>query len=119
MVISKLIKKISNKRVMSLAAPARDAGGRVTLDYPVNAEKITAPGYTLRAGTVGDAERVEISIDQGDWRSCRHSVGYWWYDWGGYAEGRHRAEVRACLKNGRTLTDGPVGFRVVFGAKGS
>ena len=118
MVIGKLIKKISNKRVMPLAAPARDAGGRVTLDYPVNAEKITAPGYTLRAGTVGDAERVEISIDQGDWRPCRYSVGYWWYDWGGYAEGRHRAEVRACLKNGRTLTDGPVGFKVVFGAKG-
>lgn len=118
MVISKLIKKMRNKRSAPASASARDTGGRVTLDYPVNGEKVTAPGYTLRAGTVGDAERVEISIDQGDWRPCRYAVGYWWYDWGGYAEGQHRAEVRACLKNGRTLTDGPVNFRVVFGAKG-
>ncbi|KAF0124177.1 MAG: hypothetical protein FD154_2478 [Elusimicrobia bacterium] len=118
MVISRLIKKMGNKRAAPGAAAVRDIGGRVTLDHPVNGEKVTSPGYTLRVGTVGDAESVEISIDEGAWQPCRYSVGYWWYDWGGYAEGGHQAEVRACLKNGKVFSDGPVKFRVLLSAKG-
>lgn len=116
MVIGKLMRKIGNKRAAPGAEPVRDIGGKVTLDYPVNGEKVTVPVYTLRAGTVGDAEKVEISIDDGAWQPCRFSVGYWWYDWAGYSEGRHQAEVRARLKNGKVFSDGPVKFRVVFGS---
>lgn len=116
MVISKLMKKMRPERPAAGGAPARDTGGRVTLDHPVSGEKVLSRGYTLRAGTVGEAEKVEISIDDGAWQPCRFSVGYWWYDWAGYSEGRHQAEVRARLKNGRVCSDGPVKFRVVFGS---
>lgn len=116
MVIGKLMKKISAKRAAPGAAPLADIGGRVTLDYPVSGERIKTPGYTLRAGTVGDAEKVEVSIDEEAWRPCRYSVGYWWYDWSGYGAGPHQAEVRAYLKNGKVFDDGPVKFRVAFGS---
>lgn len=51
------------------------------LDYPQQGEKITAPHYTFRIGTVGDIARVEISLNDGPWQACRNAAGYWWYDW--------------------------------------
>jgi len=115
MVIGKLMKRIGSRRAGAVKPPAPPSvGGRVTLDYPQQGEKITTPGYSLRAGTVGDVEKVEISLNQGPWLACRYSVGYWWYDWCGYAEGRQQAEVRAYLRNGNTVSDGPVRFQVAF-----
>lgn len=85
------------------------------LDHPQRGEKITAPQYTFRVGTLGDIARVVISIEKGSWQPCRYSIGYWWYDWAGYTEGRYQAEVRAWTKDGTVVASGPSKFQVVFG----
>ena len=89
----------------------------VVLDHPQQGEKITSPHYTFRIGTSGDTERVEISIDQGPWQSCRYSVGYWWYDWSNYTGGRYQAAAKAWAKNGRVFTSEPCNFQVVGGKR--
>lgn len=86
----------------------------VLLDHPQQGEKITAPHYTFRIGTSGDTERVEILIDQGHWQPCRHSVGYWWYDWSGYTGGRHQAVVKAQTKDGQVFTSELRKFQVAL-----
>jgi hypothetical protein len=118
--IAKMIKTIGrNKKAESGTAAVAEPGGvRAALDYPQPGEGITAPQYTFRAGTVGAVERVEISINQGPGQSCRYSAGYWWYDWAGYAPGRYQAEVKAFLKNGKSVAAGPVKFQVVPGTGG-
>jgi len=89
----------------------------VAVDYPQQGEKITAPCYTFRVGAAGDPERVEISIDQGPWQPCRHSAGYWWYDWSGYAGGRYQAVAKAWAKDGRVVTCEPCDFQVAGGRR--
>ncbi|OGR44335.1 MAG: hypothetical protein A2X35_02605 [Elusimicrobia bacterium GWA2_61_42] len=118
--ITKLIKAISKRKIApnkSGAAPA-GGGGRTILDHPQRGEKITSPQYTFRVGATGDIERVEISIDHGAWQPCRYSVGYWWYDWAGYTDGRYQAETRARTKDGRLLTAEPCKFQVAAGLDG-
>ena len=85
----------------------------VVLDHPQQGEKITAPHYTFRAGVSGDIERVEISINKEPGQSCRHSVGYWWYDWSGYKAGRYQVEARAWTKDGQVFTSELRNFQVV------
>lgn len=82
------------------------------LDHPQQGEKITASQYTFRIGTIGAIERIEISLNEGPWQACRHSVGYWWYDWADYAAGRFQAVVKAQTKDGQTFTSTPSKFQV-------
>ncbi len=89
----------------------------VAVDYPQQGEKITAPCYTFRVGATGDPERVEISIEQGPWQSCRHSAGYWWYDWSGYTNGRYQAVAKAWASDGRVVTCEPRDFQVIGGKR--
>lgn len=116
--IAKLIRTMTKKNAArseaAAAAKARIAG--VVLDHPQRGEKITAPQYTFRVGPSGDIERVVISIEKGPWQPCRYSVGYWWYDWTGYTQGKYQAEVRAWTKDGSVVSSGPSKFQVVFGA---
>ena len=86
---------------------------RLELDHPQQDEKITSTHYTFRIGTYGDTERVEISINQGHWQPCRHSVGYWWHDWSGYTKGRHQAVAKARTKDGQVFTSETRKFQVV------
>ena len=73
----------------------------VVLDHPQQGVKITAPHYTFRAGVSGDIERMEISINKEPGQSCRHSVGYWWYDWSAIAPGKHTLVARMHTADGR------------------
>ena len=91
---------------------------RAVLDHPQQGEKITAPQYTFRIGTLGDIELVAISINNGPWQPCRNAAGYWWYDWAGYTEGRYQAEAEAQTKDGRVFMTGQRNFQVVFGTGG-
>jgi hypothetical protein len=84
------------------------------IDYPEQNEKVTAPSYTFRIGAVPEALTVEISIDERGWQACRPAVGYWWYDWSGYAAGRHELQVRARLADGRIVAAEPRDFAVEF-----
>ncbi|MFH1744473.1 MAG: hypothetical protein ABIH23_36175 [bacterium] len=86
----------------------------IILDHPQKGEKITSPHYTLRIGTLGKVDRVEISIDQGPWQACRHSVGYWWYDWAGYAGGRHYVVAKAQTKDGQDVASETRKFQVAL-----
>ncbi|MFH1619409.1 MAG: hypothetical protein ABIG11_05840 [bacterium] len=114
MVITELLRPGSKRKTATpeTGETAKTRKGCVVLDHPQHDEKITSPHYTFRIGATGDMQRVEISLNDGPWQACRHSVGYWWYDWSGYAGGRHQAEVRAWTKNGRVLTSEPRNFQV-------
>lgn len=118
--ITKLIRSMGRKKTAPDAAGAgiTVGGVRAVLDHPQQGETITSPQYTFRVGTAGDIERVAVSIDQGPWRPCRNSSGYWWYDWSGYTEGRYQAEAKAHTKDGRAVTSGLWKFQVAFGAGG-
>lgn len=61
----------------------------LAVNYPRQNEVITSWQYTVRVFAPTGAKRVGISIDQGPWKSCRPAVGFWWYDWSGYANGEH------------------------------
>ena len=115
--IAKLIGAIGKKKIMGqkIGPAVKTNEVRAALDHPQQGEKITAPRYTFRIGTVGAIERVEISLNEGPWQPCRHSVGYWWYDWADYAAGRYQAAVRAQAKDGQTFTSEPYKFQVVSG----
>jgi len=113
---------IGLKRKKKTAAPENASAIKtcevcVAMDYPQQGEKITAPYYTFRVGATGDPERVEVSIDQGPWQSCRQSAGYWWYDWSGYTSGRYQAVAKAWARDGRVVTSEPRDFQVAGGRR--
>ena len=71
---------------------------RLAVEYPQEGEVVSSSRYTFRIDA--DAPRVEIAIDGGDWRSCRRSDEYWWFDWSDYESGRHQAMVRGAPRPG-------------------
>ena len=77
----------------------RPAATRIAVEYPQEGEIITSSSYTFRID--GNAARVEIAIDGGDWRSCRRSDDFWWFDWSDYDSGRHQAMVRVAPPAGQ------------------
>ena len=114
--ITKLIKSIGRKTLKQASrAAVKSCGGYAVLDHPQPGEKITAPRYTFRIGTSGDIVQVEISLNTGSWQACRHSVGYWWYDWTDYAPGLYQVAVRARTKDGQLLSAVPCKFQVTSG----
>lgn len=118
--ITKMIRAIGKKKTVTRETEAATKANGVcaVLDHPQQGEKITAPQYTFRIGTLGDIELVAISINQGPWQPCRNSSGYWWYDWAGYTGGRYQAEVKAQTKDGRFFTSEPYKFQVAFETNG-
>lgn len=84
---------------------------RPEIDYPQQDEAIEPGHYSFRIAA-SIATSVDISIDKGPWQTCRHSIGYWWYDWTGYDEGPHEAIVRTPEPNGRFLISAPRRFSV-------
>lgn len=72
----------------------------VIIDYPLEREIISAPVYTFRLSAL-TPESVEISFDGQEWRPCRESVGFWWYDWAGYQGGTYTVQARMVGKDGR------------------
>lgn len=74
-------------KAQELRAPA--VAAEITVDYPQERERVISPDYTFRVAARA-ASRVEISIDQNEWRPCRQAEGYWWYDWSGYVSGNTR-----------------------------
>ncbi|MDD5210566.1 MAG: hypothetical protein PHV36_14345 [Elusimicrobiales bacterium] len=115
--ITKMLWSTSKKEteIAKTKEAVKPAGARAMLDHPQQGEKITAPQYTFRIGTIGDIELVAISINNGPWQPCRNSSGYWWYDWAGYTAGKYQAEAKAQTKDGRVFTTGQCNFQVVSG----
>jgi len=64
----------------------------ITIDYPTDNEAISGLHYAIR---IGASEGIaEISINKGDWQPCRHSAGYWWFDWGYFSPGKQTLVAR-------------------------
>ena len=69
-----------------------DASLAPNIDYPQAGEKVQAGNYAVRIS--GCSSECQVSIDDGDWQSCRSADGYCWYDWCPTATGRHRISAR-------------------------
>jgi len=74
----------------------------VLIDHPKNLETITSRDYSIRIAA-SDAVSLDISIDDAPWQGCRHSVGYWWFDWTNFTPGTHQLVARMHMKNGEYL----------------
>jgi len=74
----------------------------VVVDHPKNLEVLPAGHYAVRVGS-SRCNGVEISINDQPWQSCRHAVGYWWFDWHGFATGTHQLVARMQKPNGEYL----------------
>jgi hypothetical protein len=92
----------------------RGAASNIAVEYPQEGELITSQSYTFRID--GAAPRVEIAIDGGDWRPCRRSDDYWWFDWSDYDSGRHQAIVRSAPRPGEDCVTRTRRFVVEFPA---
>ena len=74
----------------------------VAIDYPQENENIIFPKYAVRI-SARESGIIEISIDKGEWKKCRLSGGYWWFDWSDISVGKHKITVRFKDTNGRIL----------------
>ncbi|MFA5138536.1 MAG: hypothetical protein WC728_04820 [Elusimicrobiota bacterium] len=110
-----MVKGNNRRKYAAVAAkapePEERRPGCVVIDFPCGAETIRSDHYTLRIAAVEEGQ-VEVSLDNGPWQPCRSSQGYWWYDWSGYATGRHRAVARLNTTSGETRRGSEVGFLV-------
>lgn len=92
--------------------PTVRSGPAVRVEYPQEGELLGRPYYTFRIGTIPEANNVEVSIDQGDWKPCRESLGLWWYDWTDYAEGEHILIARTRIGHDISAISAPRRFKV-------
>ncbi len=82
------------------------------VDFPQDKEVVVSSEYTFRVAASPDADRVEVSIDGGEWRPCRPAVGYWWHDWSGYSKGSYRVTARTTTSSGVVAESEPRRFSV-------
>lgn len=80
---------------------------RPDIEYPKQDETIVSSNYTVRVAAPESVEALDVSIDQGPWQPCRRDVGYWWFDWSGYAAGEHEIIARTRGHNGRWRMSAP------------
>jgi hypothetical protein len=113
--IAKMVWSMNKKKTAApkLVDTVKPSEVCAVLDHPQQGEKITAPRYTFRIGTLGAIARVELSLNEGPWQPCRHSVGYWWYDWSGYKAGRYQAVAKAWTKDGQVFVSELRNFQVL------
>jgi hypothetical protein len=95
-------KKTTTKTTATAKAALTNTNECVTIDHPKNLETITARHYTIRI-SAENANGLDISINDGPWQACRHSVGFWWYDWSNFQPGTHQLVARMHTNNGEYL----------------
>ena len=79
------------RKIQALRAPPVES--EITVDFPQERAWVISPEFTFRISAPAKS-RVEVSIDDGEWRPCRQDGAYWWYDWAGYMSGKHQAVAR-------------------------
>ena len=84
----------------------------VRVEYPGEGVMIAQPSYTFHIAASPGAVGVEVSIDEGDWISCREALGLWWHDWSGFEKGDHELVARARMGDGATTDSAPRRFSV-------
>ena len=93
-------------------AHGRNARTQLSVDYPRQGEVIAGACYAFRISAPQDVQKVEVAVDQGDWRPCRQAEGYWWSDWSGYEDGEHEITARLVSNEGRAVSSEPHEFFV-------
>ena len=101
------IEKNGKKRV-SLRKPETEAKLKkavktavsVTIDFPLNGDRISAQYYGVRISAPG-GRPVQISIDGGEWKPCRESAGHFWFDWTGIPAGEHKLTAQIQTADGK------------------
>lgn len=84
------------------------------IDFPQRRDLIFSREYTFRIGASSGVSGVEVSIDEGPWQPCREAVGYWWFDWSNFGQGRHQLVARGARPDGREILTSPRSFEVDF-----
>ena len=92
-------------REPSPRGPAHSSG-KACIEFPQEGETIRTQHYSIRLSAPADAERVEVSINDGPWRYCRHSDGAWYCDWKPSREGKNELRAR-CLSRDCSETEIP------------
>lgn len=77
--------------------------GAVQVKYPRAGETVFRPSYSVQIETSPDPVRVELRINDADWRPCREALGLWWFDWSGFEPGAHRLVARVMTQDGDVL----------------
>lgn len=89
--------KVVVKQIKESSVSKSSAKGKkiyLNIDHPKNEEVITHKvHYAIRVSATPNGI-VEVSIDSGEWRKCRFSVGHWWYDWHNIPVGVHTIVAR-------------------------
>ncbi|HVA67040.1 MAG TPA: hypothetical protein VNK24_08980 [Elusimicrobiota bacterium] len=102
----------TTRKTARTRAASKKAVDEVRVDYPQDAEIVVSTHYTYRINAAPDAAKVEVSVNGGDWRPCRESLGLWWFDWHGYKPGSHVITARAEKKSGKFAVSTPRHFKV-------
>ena len=94
--VSTLLKELSLGKNKETPAPKT----YVVIDYPSNGKKIQPGHYSVRIGASGGGT-VQVSINGGNWKDCRPSAGYYWYDWVSIPQGNHKISARIQISSGK------------------
>lgn len=81
-------------------AAAAKTKTQVEVQYPQEGEKVYKGHYAIRVD-VDDSQNVQVSINNGDWQSCREACGHFWFDWYPAEAGSFRIVAKATLQDGR------------------
>jgi hypothetical protein len=84
------------------AEKVKNAAAYVVIDHPTEGELVSGLAYVVRIGASARG-RVEVSVNNGNWSPCRHSAGYWWFDWGYYKRGPQSITARLVDNKGKVI----------------
>jgi hypothetical protein len=86
-------KKTVKQEQIPMEHEGRYLGAYLTIDFPIENEVVSGLDYAIRIGASKDGF-VELALNDGEWRPCRFSSGYWWFDWGYFTPGEYKISAR-------------------------
>jgi hypothetical protein len=84
----------------------------VCIVYPVGRQIITSETYTMKIYTCVSVQKVDLLIDETEWKSCRESGGFWWFDWFGYSSKEYTLQAYATLTDETKRSSSIIKFSV-------
>lgn len=82
------------------------------IDYPQTRETVGFGPYSLRVTAPLDARDVKISLNDGPWKQCRKTDGYYWLDITNEHPGEQIAISRVIHADGTVAVSQPRLFKV-------
>jgi hypothetical protein len=72
------------------------AAGALAIDYPSEGDRVIQGHYAVRISAASGP--VDVSINGGEWQSCREANGYFWFDWWPETTGKQKITARQSKK---------------------